>query len=390
MGWLSDWAHRIDLTGDSVKIDETLEHPPLTIFLGGSVGQDGDDTTCVFDRLGSDANRKKIALTKANGTSQIYVEIEYWDTSSEFAILHASHPDLELLSTEDPVVRLYYDPSKADNTTYVGDTEDTAAQNVWNSGYDAVLNFGAARENAKIGELVAEYEYHLGGDEDGDAGFSTDGSPTDNDTYYTFDGIDDGLHMGSDWGDESDSDILIHAKVRIHDKSAGTQAIWKSGGYVNGIAVGLDASGNLGIFGNDGGSITSITIPAANVPENTWIEIEATPTSVTVTNASTGSEIDSDTGTATAGNGSANESIGFSHDQSPITGTNSTGDYFKGDIDFVKIYTNAGEGEIAPDSTSNKNHATFFGGLSSTDLDTTEMLIGIDLDGSDDYLEFLH
>jgi len=153
MAWLSNWAHRIELTGDSVKIEDTLEHAAATIFLGESVGQDGDDTTCVFDRLTSDSNRKKIALTKANGTTQIYVEIEYWDTSSEFAVLHASKSDLELLSTEDPKFFLYYDPAKADNTAYVGDTTETPAQNVWDPDYCAVHHL-AGEYDGTAGEIL--------------------------------------------------------------------------------------------------------------------------------------------------------------------------------------------------------------------------------------------
>lgn len=147
-------------------------------------------------RLGDDVSHifdtlgpssQRIAVTDKDGTSQLYVEIEKWEHREQAGII---------------------------NKTGVDTTRD------------------------------------LGSSDNGTGGLSTQGSPIDNGTYYTFDGSSDGLYSGSDLGDSSTE--VVFATVRIHDKNKGTeQIIWKDGGYTNGVAVGIDASGNLGIFGKN-------------------------------------------------------------------------------------------------------------------------------------------
>jgi hypothetical protein len=138
MGWLSDWSKRVEITIDNTNIDSDLTHFPVPILLGTSVGQDSDDVSFVFDELTSDANRKKIAVTKSDGTTEIYVEIEFWDDANEKALLWVSKSDLTISSGSTTTLYLYYDSTKPENTTYVGDTTDAAAQAVWDSDYAAV------------------------------------------------------------------------------------------------------------------------------------------------------------------------------------------------------------------------------------------------------------
>jgi len=78
-------------------------------------------------------NDKKIALTKADGTTQLYAEIEKWDDANETAIIWVSKSDLVLSSSGTTDLFLYYDSSHADNTTYIGDTNSTPAESVWDS-----------------------------------------------------------------------------------------------------------------------------------------------------------------------------------------------------------------------------------------------------------------
>ena len=139
MAWLGSWAKRIEITIDNTNIDSDLTHFPVPIVLGTSVGQDDDnDVSCVFDELGSDANRKKIAITKADGTTEIYAEIELWDDANERAVLWVSKSDFTITSASTTTLYLYYDSSQDDNTTYIGDIGDVAAQNVWDSDFLAV------------------------------------------------------------------------------------------------------------------------------------------------------------------------------------------------------------------------------------------------------------
>jgi len=138
--WLSGWAKRIKVTVSNTNIDSNLTHFPLLLTLGVSVGTGSDDTTCVFDELTSDANRKKIAVTKSDGTTQCYVEIEKWDDANEKAVLWVSKSDLVLSSSAITDLYLYYDSSHADNTIYVGDVGSRTE--VWDSNYLAVWHLG--------------------------------------------------------------------------------------------------------------------------------------------------------------------------------------------------------------------------------------------------------
>jgi hypothetical protein len=136
MTWLSDWAKRIEITVDNTNIDSDSTHFPIPIVLGSSVGQSSDDVSAVFDELGSES--KKIAITKSDGTTQIYAEIESWDNASEEAVIWVSKSDLTLSSSGTTTLYLYYDSNQSDNTTYVGDPGSRTE--VWNSTHDLVWN----------------------------------------------------------------------------------------------------------------------------------------------------------------------------------------------------------------------------------------------------------
>ncbi|RLI99887.1 MAG: hypothetical protein DRP08_06850, partial [Candidatus Aenigmatarchaeota archaeon] len=186
--------------------------------------------------------------------------------------------------------------------------------------------------------LNASEMMHLGTDIHGLAGFTLTNTPTANSNYYSFNGVDNGLTDNSDRWDESNIDIKV--KVRINDKSSGSQTFWKSGGYVNGFAVGIDASGNLGAFTVNSGTSNTTTIPSSAYSNDTWynIYVSQQDQKVYVENDTT-SEIVSASGTINATNGTSNESVGYSEDQCPITGKTSGSDsYFKGDIAVIEIY----------------------------------------------------
>ena len=132
-GWLGTWKSRMKLTVDSGDIDGNLTYFPLTVFLGTSVGITNADISAIFDEVG--ANSKKIAITKADGFTQLYVEIEKWDNGAEVAVLHVSKGDLVLSSSGDTDLYIYFDNSQADNTTYVGDPESAPGESVWDANH---------------------------------------------------------------------------------------------------------------------------------------------------------------------------------------------------------------------------------------------------------------
>jgi len=141
MAWLSGWGKRVPFTTDKNKVDENLTHFAVLAHLSATCGKGGAyDLSCVFNELGSDANRKKIAITKADGITQLYVEIEKWDHANKQAWLWLSKSDWTVLAAENTPLFIYYDSTHADNTTYVGDPSDAVVHNVWDSSFKLVYH----------------------------------------------------------------------------------------------------------------------------------------------------------------------------------------------------------------------------------------------------------
>jgi len=94
--------------------------------------------SAVFDELTADANRKKIAVTTSDGTTQCYVEIERWDDANEEAELWVKIPSISFSSATD--IYLYFDVSQDDNDTYVGDIGSTPGKTVWDSNFTGIYH----------------------------------------------------------------------------------------------------------------------------------------------------------------------------------------------------------------------------------------------------------
>jgi hypothetical protein len=138
MAWLGTWANRILLRIEPENIDETLTDFPVVVHLSAASGIGGGDSSAVFSDISSDSDRKKIAVTAADGETQCYVEIELWDSASKKAVLHVKVPSVSSTTYTD--LYLYYDSGQFENTTYVGDTGDVAAQSVWDNNFLCVLH----------------------------------------------------------------------------------------------------------------------------------------------------------------------------------------------------------------------------------------------------------
>lgn len=137
MAWLGTWKHRHKITIDSSKIDTSdLSHFPVLVSLSTTAGSGNDDVSDIFDELGSDANRKKIAFTKADGTTQLYGEIEKWDDANEQALIWVSRSGWTIDYDADTEFYIYFDSSQSDNTTYIGDIGSRTE--VWDSNFKMV------------------------------------------------------------------------------------------------------------------------------------------------------------------------------------------------------------------------------------------------------------
>ncbi|RLB92209.1 MAG: hypothetical protein DRH26_06790 [Deltaproteobacteria bacterium] len=123
-------AGTLNLTISNTNIDATLTDFPVVVFL------DSTNASALFAEL--EANNLKLKVFDSTETTQRYCEIESWDDTAETAVLHVKVPSVS--SSAETVLKLQYDSTFADNTTYVGVTGSTAAQNVWDSDFVAVYH----------------------------------------------------------------------------------------------------------------------------------------------------------------------------------------------------------------------------------------------------------
>lgn len=135
--WLCGWGKRVRLIIDHNDITAPLSNFPVLLYLSTSSGRGGDDVSFVFSEVGS--NSKKIAVTTSD-CAECYVEIEKWDQANQRAWLWVKVPSIS--NTADTDLYLYYDNTHADNNAYVGDTDSTPAENVWDSNFAMVQHLG--------------------------------------------------------------------------------------------------------------------------------------------------------------------------------------------------------------------------------------------------------
>ena len=132
----SSWAYRRKITIDNTNIDSDITYFPIPIVLGVAVGQSDQDVTDIFDELGSEF--KKIAITKSDGITQIYAEVEQWDVGNEKAVIWVSKSDLIIMTASVTELYIYYDSTKVDNTTYIGTPGNRIE--VWDINYKGVFH----------------------------------------------------------------------------------------------------------------------------------------------------------------------------------------------------------------------------------------------------------
>ena len=139
-----NYDKRMQLTIDNSKINEDLINFPVLIHLSDSSGITSVDVTSVFDELTTSGTGKKIAVYTTSGTQdvQCYTEIENWVTTSgnEESWLWVKVPTIS--SGVAAHLYLYYDKDVSDNTSYIGDTGETPARNVWDNNFKAVYHLG--------------------------------------------------------------------------------------------------------------------------------------------------------------------------------------------------------------------------------------------------------
>lgn len=135
--WLSGFNYRVSFTISSSDVDSDLTYFPVLVHLSSSCGKNNEDLSFVFDEVG--ASYYKIAFTKSDGDTQLYGEVERWNSTTEQAYITVSLSGWIISSSSDTVFYLYYDSSATNNTSYIGTQASLVAQNVWNSSYKISL-----------------------------------------------------------------------------------------------------------------------------------------------------------------------------------------------------------------------------------------------------------
>lgn len=135
--WHENYAYRVEITIDSSVIDEELTHFPLPLWISGSSGSNDDDVSFIFDEIGG--AYQKIAVTESDGLTELFVEVEMWDSENEVALIWVSNSSWVISNTSDSTIYLYYDSGASSNPN-VGVKGSAAAEAVWDSYYEAVYH----------------------------------------------------------------------------------------------------------------------------------------------------------------------------------------------------------------------------------------------------------
>jgi len=157
VGWLGTWTKRVRLTVDAGDIEEELTWFPLLIHLSASCGILAQDLTAIFDEVG--ASSLKLAVTKADGVSQLYVEVDSWSFGDEEAWLWVSRSDYVLDDVVDSELYLYYDGAQPDNVTYVGAVNSAVGALVWDANYVMVQHMA----DATVSTILDSTQYNNDG-----------------------------------------------------------------------------------------------------------------------------------------------------------------------------------------------------------------------------------
>ncbi len=248
--WLTDWQYRKKFTIDSSKIDSSLSDFPVALLLSTSAGTNDEDLTAIFTEI-ADSDRKKIAVTTSDGTTQCYVEIEKWDSTNKKAALHVKVPTIS--SSANTELYLYYDSGHADNTTYVGNTGDSVVQNVWDNNFKAVYHMAQDPSNGS----GAIKDSTSNGNNGTSAGTMTSTDLVDGQSgkAIEFDGIDDYINCGSDSSIDNITTFSIEAVFNMNGwgESSWGRIIQKANVNNDGFSIFVD--------GDSGQELLSILAP---------------------------------------------------------------------------------------------------------------------------------
>jgi len=165
MAWLEGFSNRLKLIVSSDNVDSNLTDFPVMVYLSSDSGKNSFDATAVFDELSYD-NRKRIAITKSDGTTQCPIEIEYWDNTEEKAVLWTKIPTV--YSSVDTDLYFYYDATysgttASGNTGYVAEITDTTYEIVMDKNIEGTYDTHRVGFPFLIKESITSYKMWYAG-----------------------------------------------------------------------------------------------------------------------------------------------------------------------------------------------------------------------------------
>jgi len=244
--WLNDWKYRIPFTVPASKIGETLTHFPAYLKISESSGLNSADLTKVFDEL--EENKLKFALTKADGISQLFAEIERWNAENRIADIHYSRSGFSLNPLVDNKLFLYFDPNKPDNTDFVGVTGSTPAKAVWDSAFKMVQHMNDNPDTSHIKDSTSN-------DNDGTKKAANEPIETIGKIAGSQNFSDDYIQIASNAEITPTGQMMIECWIKLTDTPDDYDEIIKK--YVNdapsyGYVLGATSNKKLRMWINDG------------------------------------------------------------------------------------------------------------------------------------------
>lgn len=128
---LSGWAYFKNYVIDISVIDSDQSNYVAQFYMSASCCKNNFDFSDIFTKLGG--NYKKIAFEFNDSEVECYAEMVQWDSSAKLGLFNVRIPNI--YSATEVSVKVYYDPTHADNTTYIGDIGSTVGGTVYDSSF---------------------------------------------------------------------------------------------------------------------------------------------------------------------------------------------------------------------------------------------------------------
>lgn len=214
MEFLSGWKPHKRI---SIRIGiQTAEitNIPIDLYLSESSGITNLNLADFFIELESSSNRKKIAITESDGTTEVKAEIVRWDHSARKVWIKFKATSIS--STSDTIFYLYYDKTHADNTN-IGDVTETAAQDVYDNNHLSVYNL----EQDPSGSAPQMLDSTSNNNDGTSNGTMTSGDLVDGQIGkgIEFDGVDDDLQLSDNTIWDGATTLTISSWIK-YDPSA--------------------------------------------------------------------------------------------------------------------------------------------------------------------------